>query len=345
MSDDDFVGIEGIDFIEFGTNDNKALAKQLDIFGFTPIATHHTDNVVIYQQNDIRFIINQASNSLAQQYADMHGSAISAIGLRVQNVEVAYRHALNCAALSCDMQDVDDVYGVPAIYGIGSSLIYFVEYQNEQPRYSPFFSKLPSVNPKGIGLTGIDHLTYSLRQENIQEWIECYARILGSKARSYVDGEKQSLISLTSKNGLNVGKLHMILKAAPFYNFHQEAYLSVSENEGIEHIAFTAANIPQSIQLLWQKGIEYFANVNSVPELLEICHLSQHHAAKTPKKEILQIFTPTMIGSLFFELIQCDKNVEAIAKQVQELTKTHREKPADRINTDTLPQTAGKLEG
>src|SRR3989344_7129046 len=93
------IPVAGIDFIEFSTHDKETVTCQLETFGFSPIAHHHREDVTIYQQNDIRIVVNRAAQSLAEQHSDMYGFSVSAIGLLVPDAKMAYQQALEHAEL------------------------------------------------------------------------------------------------------------------------------------------------------------------------------------------------------------------------------------------------------
>src|SRR5437762_13757 len=122
-------GTDGFAFLEFTTNDFQKLDQQFKQMGFTPVAKHTSCEVVLYQQNDICFLINTTPHSLAHSFAGLHGASTSAMGFRVKNAKAAFEHALANGARAYEPTTEKKVYDIPAIYGVGNSLIYFVDYQ------------------------------------------------------------------------------------------------------------------------------------------------------------------------------------------------------------------------
>src|SRR5687768_13519327 len=89
---------DGFDFLEFSTNNPETLIQQFESLGFSAFAKHRDQNVIIYQQNDIRFFINTTKNSHAQQFADQHGPCVTAMGFRVADASFAHQYAIQNGA-------------------------------------------------------------------------------------------------------------------------------------------------------------------------------------------------------------------------------------------------------
>ena len=139
-------GTDGFDFLEFTTLEPEVLAKQFLTMGFTLVAKHRECNVMLYQQNDIRFFINSMPNSKASEFASLHGPSVSAMGFRVKDAKAAYEHALSLGARLYQCGFEKDVYHLPAIYGVGDSLIYFVDHQNGSTNYAKQFEYLSQID-------------------------------------------------------------------------------------------------------------------------------------------------------------------------------------------------------
>src|SRR5579885_1535074 len=136
------VGTDGFEFLEFTTNDPVKLAQQFESMGFIPVAKHKSCDVTIYQQNDIRFLVNLTRDSMASRFAGLHGASVSAMGFRVKDAKTAYQHALANGAIPYQPMDEKAVYDMPAIYGVGNSLIYFVDHKNSVSNYEHQFLSL-----------------------------------------------------------------------------------------------------------------------------------------------------------------------------------------------------------
>lgn len=313
-------GTEGFDFLEYTTNNPDKLIKQFKALGLTPVAKHKTSNVTIFQQNDIRFFINVTENSMASQFASEHGASVSAMGFRVKDAKTAYQHALTYGAVPYQPSGENPVYDLPAIRGVGNSLIYFVDYKNNIPNYAHHFSDLPHDKQalNGHGLTYIDHVTHNLRRGNMVKWADFYTKLFNFYEVRYFDIEGK-LTGLKSKAMTSpCGKIRIPLNESSDDKSQIEEFIKDFNGEGIQHIALGTNNIYDSVSLLRQNELEFLDTPDTYFELIEkrlpdhgepLEHLKKHRilidgTTKSEKKLLLQIFTKNMLGPVFFEIIQ-----------------------------------------
>jgi len=149
-------GTDGFAFLEFSTNDTPKLIDQFARMGFVPVAKHKDKDITLYKQNDIHFIINNAHGSLAEKFAAAHGAAACAMGFRVKDAKTAFKHAVKMGAQPYAALGETPVYDIPAIHGVGGSLIYFVDEKDSSPNFMKHFSDLAptaATQQKPIGLT------------------------------------------------------------------------------------------------------------------------------------------------------------------------------------------------
>ena len=161
------MGTDGFEFIEYAAPDPAAMGKVFEQMGFRPIAKHRHKNVLLYRQGTINFIINSEPDSFAQRFARQHGPSICAIAFRVQDAKAAYERAISLGAWGFAPGAGPGELNIPAIKGIGDSLIYFVDRwrgkNGAQPGdignigfYDVDFEALP-------GLSGIQHIALGSR--------------------------------------------------------------------------------------------------------------------------------------------------------------------------------------
>jgi 4-hydroxyphenylpyruvate dioxygenase len=288
--------------------------------GFSAAAKHKTADVTIYQQNDIRFLINTTKNSMASQFAEAHGASVCAMGFRVHDAKAAYQHALAFGGVPYQPTYENTIYDMPAIMGVGHSLIYFVDYKNNMPNYSHHFEKLnPSVSShKGAGLTYLDHVTHNLYRGNMETWADFYTRIFNFREVRYFDIEGQ-MTGLKSKAMTSpCNKIRIPLNESADDKSQIEEFLRDFSGEGIQHIALGAHHIYDSVETLSKNGLEFLDTPDTYYDLIEK-RLPKHGepvellkklrilvdgTTQTEKKLLLQIFTKNMLGPVFFEIIQ-----------------------------------------
>ena len=312
---DNPAGTDGFDFLEFSTLDPQRLQQQFLTMGFTPVAKHKKQNITLYQQNDIRFLINLEPNSLARKFAELHGPSTSAMGFRVANAQAAFQHAIANGARACQ----EGAYHAPAIYGVGGSLIYFVDYTANQANYFSEFTALPQADKSPeVGLMYLDHVTHNLHRGNMNIWAEFYEKIFNFREVRYFDIEGK-LTGLKSRAMTSpCGKIRIPLNESSDDKSQIEEFLKLFNGEGIQHIAFGAKEIFSTVEKLKQHGLEFLDTPDTYYELLEkrlpshgenLERLQKNRilldgTTKPERRLLLQIFTQNMLGPVFFEVIQ-----------------------------------------
>ena len=124
---DNPLGTDGFEFIEYAAPDPAALGRLFEQMGFTAVARHRSKNVLLYRQGEINFIVNAEPDSFAQSFARVHGPSICAIAFRVEDAAAAYRRRWNKARGASQNHPGPMELNIPAIKGIGDSLIYLVD--------------------------------------------------------------------------------------------------------------------------------------------------------------------------------------------------------------------------
>lgn len=313
-------GTNGFDFLEFCTTDNAKLVKQFTDIGFKAVAKHKKHDVTIYQQNDIRFLINNTKDSSASKFADAHGAAACAMGFKVANAKKAFDHCIANGARAYTADHETKVHDLPAIYGVGGSVIYFVDEQNGKPNYADEFNYTDSKpnQHQGHGLTYIDHVTHNLHRGNMNIWADFYTRLFNFREIRYFDIEGK-LTGLKSRAMTSpCGKIRIPLNESSDDKSQIEEFLHDFNGEGIQHIALGTNDIYQSVAELRFSGLVFLTTPDTYYELIEK-RLPNHGEpveelqklnilidgdTKEDRKLLLQIFTQNMLGPVFFEIIQ-----------------------------------------
>ena len=198
------MGTEGFEFIEYAAPDPAAMAGVFERMGFRAIARHRHKEVTLYRQGEINFILNADPESFAQRFARLHGPSVCAIAFRVQDAASAYRRATSLGAWGFANHAGPGELNIPAIKGVGDSLIYFVDRwrgkNGARPGdignigfYDVDFEPLEgaTLDPVGHGLRYIDHLTHNVHRGRMKEWVEFYQRIFNFREIRYFDIEGQ----------------------------------------------------------------------------------------------------------------------------------------------------------
>jgi 4-hydroxyphenylpyruvate dioxygenase len=332
---DNPMGTDGFEFVEYAAPDPKALGALFEQMGFTAIARHRHKDVTLYRQGEINFLINAEKDSFAQRFARSHGPSVCAIAIRVEDAAFAYRRALELGAWGFDNKNGPMELNIPAIKGVGDSLLYFVDRWRGKGAnagaspgtigdisiYDVDFVAIPGAeaNPVGNGLTYIDHLTHNVHRGRMKEWAEFYENLFNFKEVRYFDIEGK-LTGLKSKAMTSpCGKIRIPINESSDDKSQIAEYLDQYHGEGIQHIALGTDNIYDSVQKLRDTGIifqdtieTYYELINrrlpghgeNLDELRRLRILVDGHSGETERELLLQIFTQTVIGPIFYEIIQ-----------------------------------------
>ncbi|MGO1767292.1 MAG: 4-hydroxyphenylpyruvate dioxygenase family protein, partial [Advenella sp.] len=198
------MGTNGFEFVEYTAPDPVALGKVFESLGFKAIAKHRHKDVTLYRQGQINFLINAEKDSFAQRFARLHGPSICAIAFRVDDATKAYKRALELGAWGFDSGSGPMELNIPAIKGIGDSLIYLVDRWKGKSAtggigdisiYDVDFVAIDASTAEedshytGAGLEIIDHLTHNVHKGRMAEWAEFYERLFNFREVRYFDIE------------------------------------------------------------------------------------------------------------------------------------------------------------
>ena len=330
---DNPMGTDGFEFIEYAAPDPQAMGQAFERMGFRAVARHRHKNVLLYRQGEINFIINAEPDSFAQRFARLHGPSVCAIALRVHDAKAAYERALNLGAWGYAGQAGPGELNIPAIKGIGDSLIYLVDRwrgkNGAQPGdignigfFDVDFVPLPGIGtedmlaPRGHGLTYIDHLTHNVHRGRMAEWADFYERLFNFREIRYFDIEGQVTGVKSKAMTSPCGKIRIPINEEGKDKPGQiQEYLDMYKGEGIQHIALGSNDLYATVDGLKASGVRLLDTIDTYYELIDkripghgedVQALHQRKILIDGKQGaiLLQIFSENQLGPIFFEFIQ-----------------------------------------
>lgn len=323
ISDENPAGTDGFEFVEFSHDDPEKLAVLFDRMGYVPVAKHKTKNITVWRQGDINYIVNAEPGSHGMKFVEKHGPCAPAMAWRVVDAKHAFDHAVANGAEP--YKGDDKTLDVPAIVGIGGSLIYFIDkYDETGSTYDAEFDWIGERDPKpeGVGFYFLDHLTHNVFRGNMDKWWDFYRNLFNFKQIHFFDiaGKMTGLVSraITSP----CGKIRIPLNESTDDNSQIEEYLKKYKGEGIQHIAVGTDGIYEATDKLAANDLKFMPGppevyyeqsherVNGHDEPIE--RMKKHGILIDGEgvidggmtKILLQIFSKTVIGPIFFEFIQ-----------------------------------------
>ena len=244
---DNPAGLDGFEFIEFSAPTKGMIEPVLETIGMTKIAKHRSKDVELWRQGDINIITNYEPKSPAWYFSREHGPSACGMAFRVRDAKAAYDHLIEQGAEPVDVPTGPMELRIPAVRGIGSSLIYLVDrYGEGLSIYDIDFEYLPGVdkNPVGAGFQLIDHLTHNVYGGRMAYWADFYEKLFNFREIRYFDikGEYTGLTSkaMTAPDG----KIRIPLNEEGEGGKGQiEEFLRQYNGEGIQHIALICDDI------------------------------------------------------------------------------------------------------
>ena len=319
------MGTDGFEFVEYAHPDPSSLHALFRLMGFTPVARHKTRAITVYRQGDVNYLVNEEPRTHSYDFVAAHGPCAPSMAFRVVDASAAYARALSLGAEPADIPSSQKALDVPAIKGIGGSLLYFVDcYGAKGSAYDAEFDWLGEKNPRpeGTGLFYLDHLTHNVHRGRMDVWTGFYERLFNFRQIRFFDieGKASGLFSraLTSPDG----KIRIPINEDAGDAGQIEEYLNVYRGEGIQHIACGVKDIYKTVETLRASGLPfmpaapetYFERIDTrLPKHGEdIARLKKNGILIDGEgvveggltKVLLQIFSANAIGPIFFEFIQ-----------------------------------------
>ncbi len=318
------MGLMGFEFIEFASPIPNVIEPVLESMGFSHVANHRSKEVALYRQGEINAIVNREPKSHAAYFAAEHGPSVCGMGFRVRDSHQAYARALELGAQAVDMPTGPMELRLPAIKGIGGAPLYLIDRFGEGSSiYDIDFVFLEGVDrhPLGAGLRLIDHLTHNVYRGRMGYWADFYEKLFNFREIRYFDikGEYTGLTSkaMTAPDGM----IRIPLNEESSKGAGQiEEFLMQFNGEGIQHVAFLTDDLIRTWDALKARGTPFMtAPPDTYYQMLE-GRLPNHGepteelqsrgilldgtSENGERRLLLQIFSATLLGPVFFEFIQ-----------------------------------------
>jgi 4-hydroxyphenylpyruvate dioxygenase len=317
------MGTDGFEFVEYTAPDIELLRSLFTRMGFPEVARHKSKNVTLHKQADCNFIINAEPGSYAEQYARDHGPSACAMAFRVKDARAAFERAVKLGATPAKTDVGKGELDIPAIEGIGGSLLFFVDqYGGNGSIYDVDFDFVDDAaeleQSHASHLTYIDHLTHNVHRGRMAVWADFYERLFNFREIRYFDIEGKQTGLFSKAMTSPCGKIRIPLNESQDDKSQIEEFLREYKGEGIQHIALGSDDIYTAVDIIRERGIPFQDTPDTYYEMLP--ERIKGHDESLPELEkrrilmdgaptegqglLLQIFTQNVIGPIFFEIIQ-----------------------------------------
>ena len=273
------LGLEGVEFIEYATSKPQALGQVLEKMGFRPVSRHRSREVLLYRQGELNVIVNAHSSGSALTETPV----IAAIALRVRDAAAAYGRALERGAWAVPARVEVMELNIPAIHGVGTSRIYFVDRYKEFSIYDVDFTPIPTVDQHPPAIAGLHFfgVVQYIGNDRTEDWTEFYAALFGFTA-------------LPAEQRFGILPKGRILRS-PCESFYlqliepEPGVLDVEDDESMQRIGLGTLDVPAAVAVLRQRGVEFVAS-------------------KGAQLDGRGALTRTLMGSVMFELVHDERS-------------------------------------
>jgi len=306
------IGLDGFEFVEFTGPDPEALATLFTRLGFTHVGNHRSKAIRHYCQGDIHFLLNMDASGHAAAFHQAHGPSAAAMAFRVADGEAALRSAVERGAVET-RGDLD----LPVLEGIGGSHLYLVDRAGAERLYTRDFEQIAECE-YGAGLHTLDHLTHNVNRGRMNHWANFYERVFNFREIRYFDIEGQATGLLSRAMTAPDNKIRIPLNESQDDYSQIAEYLKEYKGEGIQHLAFSTDDIFKTVDILKANGVRFQDSPDTYYDMIDQRIPGHAHdvaamrerrilidgSPETGEGLLLQIFTENMVGPIFFEVIQ-----------------------------------------
>jgi 4-hydroxyphenylpyruvate dioxygenase len=314
----DRVRCHGVEFIEFAIDEASApdFTKLLGGLGFRHTGQHKSKAVARWQQGEVNLVVNAEKEGFAHSFNITHGTSVCAIALRVDDAKATLDRAQRLLDRPFHQAVGPGELDIPAVRGLGGSLVYFVDEVSELGRlWQVDFDPVAGGQGDGAGLTVVDHISQSMRYEEMLSWLLFYTSLLDVKKTPEQDVLDPGGVVRSQVIESADGTLRIALNGSQAARTQSSRFLSEFFGSGVQHIALASRDIFATAAALKSAGVvllpiseNYYDDIEAkwdlAPELLDRLRQSNILYDREGDAEYLQLYTPSFEDRFFFEIVE-----------------------------------------
>ncbi len=316
----DPLGLDGFEFCEFTSTNPKEMSEKFERLGFVPASVHPTKDIVRFKQGRINLLLNRETTGQAAEFRSAHGPSANGMAFRVKNAKHAFESCIAQGAKAAKAATGALGEGSYVIEGIGGSNLYLVDLHGDQGSLYETWKAVPGAAENeaknSVGLDILDHLTHNVRRGQMRVWSSFYKQLFGFEEQKYFD-IKGKATGLFSQAMIAPDRaIRIPLNESQDEKSQIEEFIRAYNGEGIQHLAFTTANIYETVEKLYARHVGLQDTIETYYELVDsrvpghgedLARLKKNRILLDGNQEeglLLQIFTENLFGPIFFEIIQ-----------------------------------------
>ena len=312
------VHARGVEFIEFAANEAEVpqLESLFGSLGFAPAGRHRTKEVTRWRQNGINLVVNSEAESFARAYDATHGASVCALGLSVENVGDAMRRAQGLRIGEFKPRAEPGELMIPALLGVGGSLIYLMETGTESEIWEREFEPVvANTSPTNAGLLRVDHIAQTMHYDEMLSWMLYYSSLFElSRAPAVQVADPLGLVQSQAIESPE-GGLRFTLNGSLSDQTLSARFLQGFHGAGVQHIALATADILATARRLQELGLatlpiprNYYDDLEARFELepQRVQQLAQLNILydRDTEGEYFQLYSRAFAKRFFFEIVE-----------------------------------------
>jgi 4-hydroxyphenylpyruvate dioxygenase len=309
----------GTEFIEFAIDDADiaSFEKLVRGLGFARTGQHKSKSVSRWSQGSINLVMNTDKQGFANSYHITHGTAVCAIGLKVDDAAATLERAEKLRDQPFKQAVGPGELEIPAVRGVGDSLLYFIDAKSKLAKVWEIEFKPTGENAAkaDAGLVSVDHISQSMQDEKLPTWLLFYSSLFDLSKLTEQEvldpgGVVKSQVLQTADE-----TLRLVLNASQARHAQSTRFLWEAFGAGVQHIAFSTSDIFATAKRMAAHGLDFLPVPQNYYDDLETkTELSRDQIAALKANNILydrdahgeffQIYTRTFDRRFFFEIVE-----------------------------------------
>ena len=304
----------GVGFIEFAVSEAKAddLAGLFGQLGFRKSGSHRSKDVDRWSQGRIELVINREPDGFAHSHYLAHGPGVCAIAIDVDDAGKTMARAEALKARTYYQPVGPGELEIPAIRGVGGSLLYFLEATGKN--WDLDFEARRGDAAAGR-LDAVDHISQSMPYDEMLSWLLFYTGILDLTRLPQV--EIADPVGLVQSQALINGdqSLRVVLNGSSATRTLSARFIHEFFGSGVQHIAFSCGDIFATVADMRARGADflkipdnYYDDIEAKYGLdaatMDALRDNQILYDREGDGEFFQVYTPIFDERFFFEIVQ-----------------------------------------
>lgn len=309
--------VDGTAFVEFTTRgaEGDELKAQLTSLGFAETGRHLAKAITLWQQGDIRIVLNEEKSDFAGSAFNMHGTSVCDIGLSVSSAADTMARAAALGSRSFEQAPAVGQLDIPAIRGLGGSVLHFLDRGHADVWKTEFGAN--ATGPKGAGLQAVDHIAQTMTYDEMLSWSLFYGSLFEMTKAPMVDVVDPDGLVRSQALGTGDGAFRITLNGAETHRTLAGSFLASSFGAPVQHIALTTDDIFATAERLFESGFNALPMPdNYYQDLIARFDIDPARLADMKRFQILydadengaffQLYSQPTQNGFFFEIVQRD---------------------------------------